>query len=261
MSFLGISRSEAARKAVELPWSMRTAMAFLAFLSLIAGILPTYIIPVLDRTVTPLVHTSSVNELVPPFFTAGRGTPKFNRTFISEFHSLGAQVGKGILPGRGLVVLHRGGKRNPIVYAMSTSYTIVVLLLLLGGTFVLVRIFTRTRRVRKRPAWNGGLRRLLPGMTYTATGFSNPVRVIFDAVFHPTMAEETKSAVAEHFRVAIEKQRRETHIVERLILQPLVTILRKMAGLIGSMHVGSVNIYAAYVLIGLVLLLVIGQVF
>ncbi len=47
MSFLGIARSETARKAVELPWSMRTAMAFLAFLSLIAGILPTYIIPLI----------------------------------------------------------------------------------------------------------------------------------------------------------------------------------------------------------------------
>ncbi len=262
MSFLGMTRSEAARKAVELSWSMKVPMAFLASLCLIAGILPTYIIPVLDRTVTPLVHESVVNELVPPFFTAGKGTtPKFNQDFISEFHSLGAQVGKDILPGRGLVVLHRGGKRNPIVYAMSTSYTIVVLLFLLGGTFVLVRVFTRRRKVRREPAWNGGLRRLLPGMTYTATGFSNPVRVIFDGIFHPTVVEETKSAVEEHFRVAIEKERLETHVVERLILQPLVRMLRDAAGLIGSMHVGSVNVYAMYVLIGLVLLLIIGQVF
>ena len=261
MSFLGVTRSEAARKAVELPWSMGIPMALLASLCLVAGILPTYIIPVLDRTVTPLVHESVADELVPPFFTAGKGTPKFNRDFISEFHNLGAQVGKDILPGRGLIVLHRGTERNPVVYAMSTSYTVVVLLLLLGGTFVLVRVFTRARKVRKRAAWNGGLRRLLPGMTYTATGFSNPVRVIFETIFHPTVVEETKSAVEEHFRIAIEKERREIHVVERLVLQPLVGMLRNTAGLIGSMHVGSVNVYAVYVLIGLVLLLVIGQIF
>ena len=47
--------------------------------------------------------------------------------FADEFHDLGAQVGQGVLPGRGLVVLHRGGAENPVVFAMSTSYMLVAL--------------------------------------------------------------------------------------------------------------------------------------
>jgi hypothetical protein len=62
---------------------------------------------------------------------AAEGT-RLPAAFVSEFHDLGGEVGQGILPGLGLVVLHRGGPENPVVFAMSTSYTMVVL----AGTYV-----------------------------------------------------------------------------------------------------------------------------
>ena len=43
-------------------------------------------------------------------------------------------------------------------------------------------------------------------MTYTATGFSNPVRVIFDAIFRPTTVEDSRQTVGEHFRTAIRRK-------------------------------------------------------
>ncbi len=256
MSFLGMGRSESSRRAVELPWLMRSAMGFLAFLCIVSGILPTYIIPVLDHTVTPIVHESAVNALVPPFFTGGQGKEKLNRAFAADFHKLGAQVGSNFLPGRGLVVLHQGGKRNPVVFAMSTSYTFVVLLFLLGATMVMLRIVVKRQKVRYRPAWDGGVRKLLPGMTYSATGFSNPVRVIFNTVFHPTVTIETGESPVGHFRTAITMERTEVHITERLALKPVVLMLRSISARIAAMHSGSVNIYAMYVVISLVLLLI-----
>lgn len=39
-----------------------------------------------------------------------------------------------------------------------------------------------------------GIPRRLPAMTYTATGFSNPVRVVFQAIFGSTIAESTPEA-------------------------------------------------------------------
>ncbi len=256
MSFLGMGRSESSRRAVELPWSMRSAMLFLALLCIVSGILPTYIIPVLDRTVTPIVHESAVDALVPPFFTGGRGKERLNRDFAADFHKLGAQVGSDVLPGRGLVVLHQGGKSNPVVFAMSTSYTFVVLLLLLGATMVMLRIVVRRQKVRYQPAWDGGVRKLLPGMTYSATGFSNPVRVIFNTVFHPTVTIETGESPVGHFRTAITMERTEVHITERLALQPVVSMLKAISARIAAMHSGSVNTYAMYVVISLVLLLI-----
>ena len=65
------------------------------------------------------------------------------------------------------------------------------------------------------------MRRLLPEMTYTATGFSNPVRVIFDAIFRPTTVEDTRETVAEHFRMAIRREKERVHLVDRLVFQPV----------------------------------------
>ncbi len=257
MAFLGTARSGRARKAAEVPFTMRAPMGVLAFLCLLMGILPTYVIPTLDRAVSPMVHESVTQALVPPFFTPKETHEKLPENFIADFHDLGAQVGKDVLPGRGLVVLHRGGKKNPVVFAMSTSYTLAVLLLLLAGTYLAAKALSTGRVVRKRTAWDGGLRRLFSRMTYTATGFSNPVRVIFEAVFHPTETEDVKGeSVVRHFRTAIIRERRETHIVERIFLVPVVSAMRSLSTLFARMHRGRVNLYAGYVLMCLVLALI-----
>jgi len=257
MSFLGIARSGKAKKAVEVRRSMMIPMGMLAVSCLLFGILPTYVIPVLDRTISPLTHVSIADELVPPFFTVAKGDPEYSDAFVSEFHDLGAQTGRDIIPGRGLVVLHRGTERNPVVFAMSTSYTVIMLALLLGGTFILVRVLTKSRTVTKRPAWDGGVRRLLPEMTYTATGFSNPVRVIFEAIFRSSMFDDRKDTIAVHFRTAIGNKRKEVHIIDRSVFQPIGKGIRSIASLLGRMHTGSVNVYATYVLISLVVVLII----
>jgi hydrogenase-4 component B len=260
MSFLGIARTKQAEKAVEVRRSMIIPMGILSVSCLLFGILPTYIIPVLDHTITPLTQESVVDELVPPFFTVAKGDLKFNEAFVSEFHDLGAQTGRNVIPGRGLVVLHRGTERNPVVFAMSTSYTLVVLVLLLSGVFILIRVLTKARMVTRKPEWDGGVRRLMPEMTYTATGFSNPVRVIFEAIFRPSTLDERKETIAEHFRTAINNERKEVHIVDRSVFQPVVKWIQSMATLLGRMHTGSVNMYAVYVLISLVLFLMVGQI-
>ena len=244
------------KAAIEVKRSMRVPMGILALCCLLLGILPTYVIPVLDKAITPLTHESVSNALVPPFFTIAQGDAKFSDAFIAEFHDLGAQTGRGLLPGRGLVVLHQGAQKNPVVFAMSTSYTFVVLLLLLGGAFVIIRILTKARTVVRRPAWDGGLRRLMPEMTYTATGFSNPVRVIFEAIFRPSTFDDRKETIAEHFRMAIKNGRKEVHIVDRFLL-PVAKGIQWLASLLGRMHTGSVNVYAAYVLISLFIVLII----
>jgi hydrogenase-4 component B len=257
MGFLGVARSPKASKAVEVSRSMQTPMAILAVCCLLFGILPTYIIPVLDNTIATFTHEHVVDELVPPFFTAPKGNAKFPAAFVSEFHDLGAQVGRTVLPGRGLVVLHRGTARNPVVFAMSTSYSFVVLIVLLLGSIMFFRVLTRIRKITRGPAWAGGVRRLLPNMTYTATGFSNPVRVIFEAVFKPVIFDEKRETVAEHFLMAVKSQRQEVYILERMIFRPGARLGRALAALLGKIHSGSVNLYAAYILLSLVIVLII----
>jgi hydrogenase-4 component B len=258
MGFLGMARSDGAATATESDPGTRAPLTLLATMCVILGVLPTYIIPVIDRAVAPLSHQSATAALVPPFFSAdAQRQENLPASFLSEFHDLGAQTGSS-LPGRGLVVLHRGAEHNPVVFAMSTSYMVVALAGVIGLSFIIFRLLTRHRIVMRGAAWDGGLRHLSREITYSATGFSNPVRVIFGAVLHPTGGEDSVEAVAQHFRTAIRREEAESHIVDRLVLGPPVIALRWLAAIVRKMHVGHVNAYAAYVLAALLLVLLIG---
>ena len=259
MSFLGIARSPEAARVSEGRAGACGPMAALGLLCVLLGVLPTYVVPALDRVVAPIVHARVVQALVPPFFQPQLAAPEgIAPEFMAEFHDLGAQVGRGSLPGRGLVVLHRGGASNPVVFAMSTSYTVLMLAALLALAFVLFRLVTFGRRVTRRSAWDGGLRRLRPGITYTATGFSNPVRVVFHALLRPATIEDSTEAVAQHFRTAVRREYDEGHVLDRLVLTPAVAGLRWVASLLRRMHIGQVNAYAAYVLLVLLVVLAVG---
>ena len=258
MSFLGPARSKGAEQTRELPRSMLWPMGLLAVACLVLGLTATYVIPALDTVAAPLAHGSITEELVPPFFSVGpSGDARYGPGFVKDFHDLGAQVGRGWLPGRGLVVLHPGGEKNPVVFAMSTAYTAVVLAALLAGLYLVVRWATRKRTARRGLVWDGGVRRLFPDMTYTATGFSSPVRVVFQAIFRPTMEEDTRESVGGHFRTAITQSQREPFVLDRLFLQPLILLVRQASVLVARPHhSGRVNLYAATVLLTLLAVLV-----
>ncbi len=257
MSFLGIARSSRASRAREVARSMWAPMGLLAACCLLSGILPTYVIPVLDNTVATFSHTKAVNELVPSFFKPTTGNARLDSKFTAEFHDLGVQIGRSFVPGRGLVVLHQGAKRNPVVFAMSTSYTFVVIILFFAGSIVLVRLLTKARKLTVGREWEGGVPRLPPKMTYTATGFSNPVRVIFQGIFRPSIEEARETAIADHFRIALKSRRREEYILERAIFNPGARLAKSLASLLAKIHGGSINLYAAYILISLAIVLVI----
>ena len=257
MSFLGMRRLDEDHRVIEAKSGTLAPMALLAVCCLAFGVLPTYVIPVLDSATHFLAGASASDALVPPFFASNPAHDTLPASFVGEFHDLGAQVGQSVLPGRGLVVLHRGGPENPVVFAMSTSYMLIALTTLLGLTYVVIRLWlTRSRTLTRRERWDGGVRRLLPEMTYTATGFSNPVRVIFDAVFRPTTVEDTRETVAEHFRTAIRREKARVHLVDKLALRPVRTAAFWLARSLAAMHHGRINAYAAYVLLAVLAALV-----
>ena len=257
MSFLGMRRLDEGRRVSEASPAALASMGILAVLCLAFGVLPTYVIPMLDPATMQLAGASAADALVPPFFAAAPTHGTLPAPFVADFHDLGAQVGQSVLPGRGLVVLHRGGEANPVIFAMSTSYLLVVLAGLLVLTYVIIRVWlTRRRKLVRRERWDGGLRRLLPEMSYTATGFSNPVRVIFDAVFRPTTVEDTRETVAGHFRNAIRREKDRVHLVDRLVFRPVRSATLWFARGLALMHHGRLNAYVTYAFLALLIVLV-----
>jgi hydrogenase-4 component B len=256
MGFLGIARSPLAEEANEAPRCMTAPMVLLALLCLLFGVLPTMVIPALNHILQPTTGANAVAALVPPFFSSSPGHAQLPSAFVAEFHDLGAEVGQGILPIEGLVVMHRGGPQNPVVFAMSTSYMLPALLALLVVSYgILALVFARRRRVTRSYRWDGGVRALLPEMTYTATGFSNPVRVVFEEVLRPGEVMDTRETVSEHFRTAIRRRREEVHIIDRYVAVPIRNAVLKLATLLAAMHRGRINEYAGYGLIALIVTL------
>ncbi len=260
MGFLGHARSSEAARATEAPATMLAPMGALAVLCLLLGITPTYVIPTLSGTLPNLGESRATQALVPPFFAGSADEARLPREFVSDFHDLGAQIGERALPGRGLIVLHRAGADQHVAFAMSTSWGVVVLAGLLIVIVGAVRFGTRRRARRQETRWDGGVRELFPEMTYTATGFSNPVRVVFDAILRPRTVEDTEETVAQHFRVAIRRTREPVHWVDRLVLKGLATELERGARLLARMHHGRINAYVAYVLGTLIVFLVLAAV-
>lgn len=142
------------------------------------------------------------------------------------------------------------GIGNSLVLISLIALTILILLVWFFVTWL-----TRKRSVERRALWAGGIPRLLPQMTYTATGFSNPVRVVFQSIFQPNITEDTRQTVAVHFRTAIHRQREETHVVDRAFLRPVRMTARWIAEFLARMRHGRLDAYVAYVLAFLLLIL------
>jgi len=254
-TFLGLPLSKAAVQPRPVSRSALVPMGVLAVACLALGVLATGVIPVLAGLVQPYTGVDVAPALVPAFFQAGAAQGD-SAGLIHELTPIGAQVGKGIVPLRGLVVLHPGGTETPVVFAMSTALTFVVLAGLLATTWLIFRARGRLNVTRGDP-WGGGLHRLRPEMGYTANAFASPVRVLFDALLRPVVTEHTEQQGA--FTTAIRRRPSMVHVIDRLTLQPAVAVMRAVSSLLARMHRGPVTDYAAYILVAFVVVLLLGR--
>ena len=252
MCFLGLARSDGARHAREVAPAMRIGMALLACGCLLLGVLPTYVVTALGPVAAAMGGEQGAQALTPSFF-APDALPQ---DFVAEFHALGAQIGKDWLPAPGLVLMHRGAAQNPVVFASAPAYLAVALLALLLMIWLLARATSRRRmRTRARP-WDGGLHRLLPRFTYSATGFSNPVRVIFEALLVPRAPVQNEVIVAQHFRTAIRRTVEDSYALDRWLFVPLGGAAARVAHLLARMHHGRLNAYVTYAVLCILLAMI-----
>lgn len=242
-TLLGVPRSPEAAAAPRIPVSTTAPMILLVVVCFVLGIGATGMIPVLGRITAPLTGHDATAGLVPAFFGTASEIPAI---VVHDLTQLGAQLGRGILPLRGLIVLHSDAPRAGVVYAMSTALTFAVLAFMLLVVWVLARVLRRRRHVVQHAPWNGGIPGLRPEMAYTPTTFAAPVRVMFHGIFEPEVARQ------EQYQGAFLTSRRHhevrVHILDRLLVNPLKAAMQSTARLVARMHHGKVTGYAAYVL-------------
>jgi hydrogenase-4 component B len=246
MTFLGRARSASACPSGDVSSAALAGMGMLAALCVLAGLFPAYVVQLVDLALPGALRGHLAQTLVPPFLARGGGG--LPAAFLHGFAALGATLGVGAVPGRGLVLLHRGASANPVVFAMSSTYLAAFAAVILAGITLFVRAISVRYPRRAAAEWAGGLRPLLPEMTYTGTGFSNPVRVIFESIFHPRTIEDERKSVHDHFRIAITREREAVFVAERFGSEPPAIAVRFAARLVAYAHHGRLEGYVFYAL-------------
>jgi len=243
-TLLGLPRSEQAARIWRTPKSATVPMGVLLASCLALSVLATGVIPLLGQLTSTLTGTDPTTALVPAFFGNAQGLAA---GLVHNLTQIGARLGRGLVPLRGLIVLHSGGAATPVVYAMSTAYTLITIAILLLLTGWLAHGMRRRRRVARKTLWDAGLMHLRPDMTYNATTFAAPARVIFDRILRPVVAERIEYDGT--FITAVHREGELVHIIDRLTLRPLTRTGNWIAALLSRMHHGPVTLYAGYILI------------
>ncbi len=235
-------------------------MAALGLLCLLLGVLPTYVVPVIDRTVAPIVHASAKEALVPPFFVPQLAEAEgISPAFMDEFHDLGA-ADRPRAPARP----RSGGAASR--RCLEPGRVRHVDLLHPGGAGGSAGARVRSVPSGHAPTQGPAPRRLGWRLAPSAAehdlhrhGLFHPVRVVFHAVLRPATIEDFDRSGRRAF-----PHRGTPRIRPGPPARPADPGARRRwacsgwPGLLRRMHIGQVNAYGAYVLLTLLLALVVG---
>jgi hydrogenase-4 component B len=218
ITFLAISRSRAAEQARESLFSMQAGMAILALACVALGLTPFFVVPVLGRALAGLGRL------------AGE-TPVFSLT----------------LPFN-----------TPATFgSMSAPLLAAGLLLLLGLLPLALWLAGANRRTRLGDTWGCGRIAQTPRMQYTATAFAEPLRRVFAELYRPTQDLSIDfHPESKYFVQSIEYQSEIHPWFEKLFYQPVIGLLHTIAERVRGIQAGWLSLYLAYLLGGLVALLV-----
>jgi hydrogenase-4 component B len=167
-------------------------------------------------------------------------------------------VPEALLPASGASIedvhrieLHGGGSFSPLILAIT-------LLALAPVPWLLLRlVFGSTHRGRG-PVWATGVS-LAPGMQYTATSLSKPIRLFFRRVLVPERTIDVEYHGASPLPRRVQYQGRVPALIEERLYLPLRGMALWSARRIRAFQNGSVEFYLLYVFAALVALLVVAR--
>lgn len=218
ISFLAKARSARSKQAVEVPLLMRIGMGIMALYCVVLGLAPAWVVPLLDRVITPFTQTPVA----------------------------GSMISKG-----GWTLEPMGAKYASI----STPALTLIMLGVIPATLFLAVALGGPLRKRFYRTWGCGLK-LHSGMEYTASGFVQPIRQIFSMIYRPTVKLETE--MLEQSRYFAKRKRFDLSfqpVFQLYLYDPVVQFFLKLADRFRIIHAGNLHVYLAYILLTLIILL------
>ena len=216
MTFLGMPRDRSIRPAGE-PWRSRAGMGLLAFSSLAIGVAAPWVVKVLERGTAPVGGLTATGHI--------------------------SQLGWLIEPG-----YQKFSSISPTVLALT----------LIGFTIgaACLRYLITTRRSRRAPVWASGVAVSGRRAQYTAIGYANMVRVIFNVVYR--VKTQLRSVGDQRFPERLSMMRVEPRVFDPdWLYRPLTRVFTRVAELVRNIQAGPLGLYLLYVLLAFIALLLI----
>jgi hydrogenase-4 component B len=141
------------------------------------------------------------------------------------------------------------------------SLSTLAIAIALGGALIIplaaLRLVRASRLTRAYETWGCGRIVQTARMEYTATAFANPFKRVFDFFYRPTTRLDIEFHPESRFfvqRIAYESPT--SSIFHDWLYRPALDLLRIGARAAGTLQSGSPNLYLAYILAALLLMLV-----
>ncbi len=221
--FLALPRSIKAETAKEVPRTMLAGMGLLALLCLLFGVMPFMAIALLSPVTASLIG----RETLP---------------LLGGYRWLNVPS----TMGQGVTVVTPSLSPPLILAALVLSVLLVSLLINKLGKF---------RKVRIDETWNCGTA-LTSEMEYNATSFSNPIRIMFRAIFQPTRVTKKVFVLKPYFTSRIKSKGAIKPFFEDNLYRPLLKFSLELADKITVLQSGSIHLYLGYIFVTLVVLLI-----
>lgn len=216
VAFLGVARSRHAAHAREVDIGMRAAMALLAALCVLFGILPSPVIDAIDAvpqmllSATPLAATAQGWLWLTPI--------------------------------------------SPRIASYSAPLLLAGIVVVGGLVYLLLRV--RKHNIRQGYPWDCGFGSLNARMQYTGTAFSMPVQRVFAPAWDLKEEIEEKPDARQPLRTeSIRHQLQANDRSWSRLYEPIARLVLAGARRIGQLQTGSLHTYLAYSFFTLLLLL------
>ncbi|HUG38062.1 MAG TPA: proton-conducting transporter membrane subunit [Candidatus Limnocylindrales bacterium] len=216
ITFLALPRSDAAAGAAEAPPTMRAGMAVLSAACLALGLGATAVVPALAEVAAAV---TGVPTPVP----------------FGDWMTL------------------------DVSESFARLSTLVVAAALVAGGLVpwLVLRAQRGLGIRLSETWGCGRILQTARMEYTAAAFASPFKRVFDFLYRPAQATTVEAHPESRFFVRAIRYHHETRsLIEDWLYEPLGRAIQTATDRVRMLQSGSPNLYLAYILAALVLLVV-----
>jgi hydrogenase-4 component B len=220
VGFLGIPRSSAAAQVVEPPRLMNVGAGTLGLACVALGLAPMMVIKSLNGAVQ---------------------SAQSGRASALDAH------------GVSLAIRGANGTFEPTLVALALFIALV-------AAGALRWSLGRRSVIRRAPVWGCGRELQTARMTYTATSFAEPLQRVFDDVLQPShdldISHEEES---RYFVQSVHFGTRDSDAFERIVYQPVFSLVRAVAQKARLLQNGSVHRYLAYGLAALVVILLVAR--